>query len=52
MKHTALRKNCSGGVVLDVVLGVAVVILGAFALSALGYGFQEIANGATWFFGI
>jgi hypothetical protein len=52
MKSRALRKSRSGGVVLDVVLGIALVVLGAFALSTLGYSFQEIVNGAGQFFGI
>ncbi|MGA8302360.1 MAG: hypothetical protein WA691_05715 [Thermoplasmata archaeon] len=51
MKRRALRKHRTGGVVLDMILGAALVILGAFALSTLGYTFQQILNGAGRFFG-
>jgi hypothetical protein len=47
-----LRVRRSGGVVLDVIVGAAIVVVGAFALYALGLNFEEIARGAGRFFGI
>jgi hypothetical protein len=41
-----------GGVLLDFVLVVALVLLGAFALDYLGVTFSEIVRGAAHFFGL
>jgi hypothetical protein len=50
-----LRKramNRRGGVLLDLVLVVALVLLGAFAFDLLGVTFSDILNGAAHFFGV
>ena len=47
-----LRSNRRGGVLLDVVLSLAFVLLGAFALHSLGISFHEILHGALQFFGV
>ncbi len=41
-----------GGVVLDLILGVGLVLVGAFALGLLGLNFGEILEGAKRFFGV
>ena len=51
-RQGTLRANRRGGVVLDVVLAAAVILLGAFALHALGITFAEILHGAARFFGV
>jgi hypothetical protein len=47
-----LRQNRSGGVLLDLVIATALVLLGAFALNRLGIHLSEILVGARHFFGI
>gem|GEM_PF-6911977 len=37
---------------MDLVLGVGLVLLGAFALASLGISFREIVHGASRFFGV
>jgi len=37
---------------LDLVVGLALVLLGAFALSSFGITFREILHGASRFFGL
>ena len=37
---------------LDLIVGFALVLLGAFALHALGINFQEVVHGAARFFGV
>ena len=51
MRRGSLRRNRNGGVLLDLVVGAALVMLGAFALDALGITFPEILHGASRFFG-
>ncbi len=46
------RGNRRGGVLLDLILGLSIVLLGAFALESLGIGFHEILHGAERFFGM
>jgi hypothetical protein len=46
------RLNQRGGVLLDLVLAFALVMLGAFALNAVGISFREILHGASRFFGL
>jgi hypothetical protein len=41
-----------GGVLLDLVLVVALVLLGAFTLDLLGVTFSDILSGAEHFFGL
>lgn len=52
MPTYVLRRNRRGGVLLDLVLAVGLVLLAAFALYALGITFGEILSGAGHFFGI
>ena len=51
MRRKNLRRNRNGGVLLDLVVGAALVLLGAFALASLGITFPEILRGASRFFG-
>jgi len=44
--------NGRGGIVLDLVLAFAVVIVGAFALETLGLSFGVLFHGALRFFGV
>lgn len=46
-----LRSDRRGGVVLDLVLALGLILLGAFALHQLGYSFHQILVGAEQFFG-
>lgn len=39
-----------GGVLLDAVVAIGLIVLAAFALSRVGIGFHEILNGAWRFF--
>jgi hypothetical protein len=41
-----------GGVLLDLVLATAVVLIGAFFLASMGFTFHGILHGAEHFFGI
>lgn len=45
------RLGQRGGVLLDVVLVLAIVLVGAFALESIGLSFREILHGAERFFG-
>ena len=47
----AHRLNHRGGVLLDLVLAAAIVLVGAFVLELLGIDFAEILSGAARFFG-
>lgn len=40
------------GAVLDTIVGAALVLLGAFALDAVGITFREILAGSAHFFGL
>jgi hypothetical protein len=46
------RMGRRGGVLLDLVLIVALVLLGAFALNLLGITLADIVSGAEHFFGL
>jgi hypothetical protein len=46
------RLNRRGGVLLDLVLSLGLVLLAAFALNSLGISFHEILHGALQFFGV
>jgi hypothetical protein len=52
MRRTLLRRNRRAGVLLDAVLGLGAVLLGAFALDTLGISWTEILHGASRFFGV
>jgi hypothetical protein len=52
MHARKLRQNNRGGVLLDLVLAAALIILGAFALDLMGITFQSIIQGAEQFFGL
>jgi hypothetical protein len=47
-----LRRSGHGGAVLDSIVGLGIVLIGAFLLYHLGLTFQEILHGAAGFFGI
>jgi hypothetical protein len=44
-------RNRRGGLLLDGVLAVILVLLGSYALYALGFTFAEILHGSARFFG-
>ncbi len=46
-----LRKTNRGGVTLDLVLGVGVILVGAFLLYSAGLSFHTLLHGAERFFG-
>lgn len=52
MRLGRLWRNRRGGVVLDLLIALALVLLAAFALAALGITFREIVHGASRFFGL
>ncbi|HTT14527.1 MAG TPA: hypothetical protein VMG81_01945 [Thermoplasmata archaeon] len=52
MRAHRLRADRRAGVLLDLVLGVAFVIVGAFLLYAVGLTFGELLHGAAQFFGM
>jgi hypothetical protein len=45
-----LRRSARGGVLLDLVVAAALLLLGAFALDRLGISFAELLVGARHFF--
>ena len=51
MRRTRLRQDHRGGVVLDLIVGSALVLFGAFALASFGLSLPEILHGAGRFFG-
>jgi hypothetical protein len=51
MQPCHLRRSRRGGVVLDLVVAAALILLGAFALAHLGISFGELVSGARRFFG-
>ncbi|HTW39247.1 MAG TPA: hypothetical protein VMF04_00050 [Thermoplasmata archaeon] len=52
LSRPRLRRSRTGGVLLDLVVATALVLLGAFALDRLGIHFSELLVGARHFFGI
>ncbi|HTT46114.1 MAG TPA: hypothetical protein VMH38_08930 [Thermoplasmata archaeon] len=52
MRRRTMKLDRRGGVVLDLIVGSALVLLGAFALASLGITFPEILRGASRFFGL
>ena len=52
MRRNALRTSRRAGVVLDLVVGAALLILGAFVLASVGLTFQQVLHGALHFFGL
>jgi hypothetical protein len=48
--HVRMRST-RGGVLLDLVIAVGLVLLAAFAFSRLGISFHELIEGARHFFG-
>jgi|HubBroStandDraft_1064217.scaffolds.fasta_scaffold23723_5 hypothetical protein len=47
-----LRFNRKGGILLDAVLSLALLVVGAFLLESIGISFGEIVHGAMRFFGL
>lgn len=52
MRRAMFRLNHRGGVLLDAIVGLALLLLGSFVLASLGITLQEILHGASRFFGI
>jgi hypothetical protein len=52
MRRSKLGKSHRAGVLLDAIVGLALIVLGAFALNSLGLSFHEILHGAARFFGL
>lgn len=52
MRWILHRLNSRGGVLLDLIVGLALVVLGAFVLASFGLNATEILRGARHFFGI
>jgi hypothetical protein len=48
----SLRTNESGGILLDMVLAVGLILLTAFVLAMFGVTFAEVLQGARQFFGV
>ncbi len=46
------RLSIRGGVLLDLVLATALVVLGAFVLDLVGVNLAELLSGAGHFFGV
>jgi hypothetical protein len=46
------RLDRRGGVILDLVLALGLVLLGAYGLETIGISFHEILHGALRFFGL
>jgi hypothetical protein len=46
------RLNRRGGLLLDAVLSLGLVLLGAYALDSLGISFAHLLHGALHFFGV
>jgi hypothetical protein len=52
LRFARRRMNQRGGVLLDLVLAAAVILVGAFALGHLGLTFHGLLHGAERFFGV
>jgi hypothetical protein len=50
MRRVRLRRSARGGLLLDAVLAVGVLLLGAFVLAHFGITFSEVVGGARQFF--
>jgi hypothetical protein len=46
-----LHQTRRGGLLLDAVLAIGALLLGAFVLAHFGISFSEVVNGARQFFG-
>jgi hypothetical protein len=51
MRRISVRSS-RGGLLLDAILGLAVILIGAYALDRLGITFGDLLNGVRQFFGI
>lgn len=51
MRRRSFR-NSRAGALLDGIVGLSIVVLGAYALDRLGLSFVEIVHGASHFFGV
>jgi hypothetical protein len=50
MRRPSLRSGQRGGVLLDAIVGLSLILLGAFALDRMGFHFATILAGARQFF--
>jgi hypothetical protein len=46
------RLNRRGGVLLDAVVSIGLILLGAYALESVGISFGQLLHGALRFFGL
>ncbi len=51
MRSTTLGRHRRGGVLLDAVLVLGLILVGAWMLQSAGISFHEILHGAARFFG-
>jgi hypothetical protein len=51
-RRRTIRSNDSGGILLDLVLAVGLILLAAFVLAMFGVTFSEVVQGAKQFFGV
>jgi hypothetical protein len=52
MNLRSIRLNRRGGFLLDAVLALALILLGAYALESIGINFHQLVHGALQFFGL
>jgi len=52
MPTSTLRRNRRGGVLLDAVVAIALLLIGAWVLSGLGVSLHEVLHGAARFLGL
>jgi hypothetical protein len=52
MRLSRITRNRRGGVLLDAVLALALLLVGAYLLQSAGLSFHELLHGAARFFGV
>lgn len=52
MRTSRFSRQIRGGVLLDAVVVLALILVGAFALESVGISFHELVRGAESFFGL
>lgn len=51
MRLSSIARNRRGGVLLDAVLALAIILVGAWMLQSAGISFHELVHSAARFFG-
>jgi len=51
MWRRSLRRSSRGGIVLDLVIAVGLILLATFVLTAVGVTWSDLVNGFVRFFG-